>query len=522
MPGGVAVETPRPDPLDELARAQLAHQFRIDALLGRGEGSLVYLAREPESEQHIVVKVFARAPGRPDVESRFRDAVVAASAQEHPHLVPVLRHGVTDSLLWYSMEHRRARPLRDILRAGRLDPRALMRLVTQIGGALDYLHRRGVIHGRIKPENILVDADQWVYVCDAIIARAIHPAVQPTPGKPQATPPAKAPAAEDPAPANVYLPPEERGDGVVGHAADQFALAVLIHECLTGDLPARDATTGALTATFATSRPDLPVHMAHAIIRATHPRPMNRYPGILDLVTALESGSSMMVDARPSGRGSGVVLQIHDWKAPAGVRLRWLKPALFIGVVLAIGGGAVMLMNRPSDESGTTTPVTAQQSPASVDSTSPATRPPAGSTSVAPPTPGTPQAGDFSQRSRNRRSRGQDSAQTRSRTASAAPRSPAAASPPASAPAPRTRPCDSRGRAGWRQWQALRQCVAVGASSSSTAGPWVTRPRPISRSRPETMSFEFRVTASKRSERTVTVAAGETVRLTNLVLTPRP
>src|SRR4029077_4815810 len=115
-----------------------------------------------------------RTAGRPDVDARFRDAVALAAALDHPHLVPVLRYGETDSLLWYSMEHRKARPLREVLRTGRLDLRATMRLAPQVATALDYLHRRGALHGRLKPENVLVDTEQWVHVCDALVSHALH------------------------------------------------------------------------------------------------------------------------------------------------------------------------------------------------------------------------------------------------------------------------------------------------------------------------------------------------------------
>ncbi len=333
--GSVAVDAPQPDATDERARAELAHQFRIDVLLGQGAASTVYLAREQDSNRHIVLKVMPRVPGRPDVDARFRDAIAAASSLDHPHLVPVLRHGETDSLLWYSMEHRRARPLRDVLRTGGpLDLRAALRIISQIAGALDFLHRRGVVHGRVRPENVLVDAEQWVHVCDALIARAFHAVPIPQ---------ARETPAERAAP-SAYAAPEESLGGFVGPTSDQYSLAVMLVECLTGAEPA--AAPADPAAMLGSLRSDLPAHLTHALARALNPRPNDRYPTILDFVTALESGASMLLDARPSGRASDMILTVPDWEPPPRERPRWIRPALGGVAFVAIAAVAVVLLRR--------------------------------------------------------------------------------------------------------------------------------------------------------------------------------
>ena len=174
--GAVAVEAPRAEAVDDLAHQELAEQFRLDNLLGHGSATAVYRAREQGSNRHIVVKVLVRpVEGRAEADERFRRAVEAVAALEHPHIVPVFGHGCTEHLYWYSMENVHGRSLRNfLLSRGPLDMKACQRVVAQVASALDHAHRRGIVHGALKPENVLIDAEGWVHVCDPLVTRALE------------------------------------------------------------------------------------------------------------------------------------------------------------------------------------------------------------------------------------------------------------------------------------------------------------------------------------------------------------
>ena len=332
--GSVAVAAPHAESVDELARLELAEKFHFDAPLGHGPTTAVYLAHEHGSTRAIVVKVLPRpTEGRALADERFRSAVEAIAALEHPHIVPVFDHGLTEHLYWYSMEHVQGGSLRSTLASrGPLDLKACQRIIAQVASALDYAHRRGIVHGDLKPENVLIDAEGWVHVCDLLVTLSLERAVLPARREGPAPQSAQAPgAARSP-----YVAPEELRTA----ASDQYALGMLVYECLVGSPPAEsEGESGTPIVSLATARPDVPAHLTHAVRRAISPKPIDRFPSVLDFVAALETYTVSAQDARPSGRGSGVVLVQTDWKPPP----RPFNRRRILGIAVAIVALAVLV-----------------------------------------------------------------------------------------------------------------------------------------------------------------------------------
>jgi serine/threonine protein kinase len=335
--GGVVVEASGGRGVEDLARQELGERFRLGECLGHRAESAVFVAREVNSERQIVVKTLLRpADGRAETDERFARAVDAAAALEHPHIVPVFAHGVTEHLYWYSMDHVRGQSLREYLGShGPMELKPCLRIVTQVAGALDYAHRLGIVHGALKPENILIDAEGWIHLCDLLVAASLKP---PGPlvgsdGAPLAVPagamhaPGRSPYA---APEDLFTP-----------FSDQYALAALVCECLTNGPPPRPDAGGDTPVTLlGRKRPDVPLYMAHAIWRAMSPKPIDRFPGVLDFVAALETYALPAPDAQPSGQRAGSVLIETDWEPPP----RTLsKKVLIVAGVLVVVAAAVAL-----------------------------------------------------------------------------------------------------------------------------------------------------------------------------------
>ena len=178
LPGITAETTPPPaasapptSALTELdARRELAREFRIEALLPTEDEATtaVYLAYDPRQDRQVQVKVAPRQPLRDaGAEDRFRRAAEAAAALDHPHIIPTYRSGATASFLWFSTKHVEGRSIAEIVRtSGPMDLAHCLRTLEQVASALDYAHRRGVVHGALSSSNVVLDANEWALVGD--------------------------------------------------------------------------------------------------------------------------------------------------------------------------------------------------------------------------------------------------------------------------------------------------------------------------------------------------------------------
>jgi len=348
----------------EIARRQLAHEFDFEEPIGRSPRSIVFRAKEKSSKRAVILKVLPRGTDAPDAEVSFRSTLDAFSDFDHPHLVPLLRYGSTDSLFWYAMEPLDSTSLREMLRERRrMGPRSCRRIVTQVVSALEYLHRRGVVHGAIKPENVFVDKEGWVHVADPTFMR-----------------PRRLPAG---APRPAWVSPEEAERGERLPAADQYALAVLVYECLGGKLPEDPPMPLHRTAS------DVPASLARAVERALSGDPHRRFPSCADFLWALEEHDAPVPDAQPTGKVTQEVVLIHDWEPPEDpwkplLVLGRAAAVVVVGLVLWFSVPAIMALLRPppgmvtlATPPASTTPATATPDPVgSPASPAPSSAPP--------------------------------------------------------------------------------------------------------------------------------------------------
>jgi len=291
------------------ARRELAREFRIEGLLQRPPGPIIYLARDAE-ERPLALKVAPRVDGAP--EDRFHAAADAAAQLADPHIVPVHRHGATENFVWCAAKHVNGRSLATLLQtSGPLELSACLRIFEQVASALDYAHRRGVAHGALTPGSIIVDANEWALVDDFAMRGLLD-----------------------------IAPDGGAGDPAAEAGEDQRALAAIAYECLTGtplgdNLPAgEDGLAG------------LPLHVAQALRRAVSSRQADRFPSVLDFVAALGGPRPdartawFAANPRKKGPGTPVVLVDADWDPPAKPLGGRLAAA---GLLVALGGGAAWL-----------------------------------------------------------------------------------------------------------------------------------------------------------------------------------
>lgn len=256
------------DALDQAARRELADLFEIELLHRRGPASIVYLARDRECDGRLVaLKVMPRAPeAGPAVQQEFHRAASAAAVVDDPHVALMYSAGTSDSCFWYTSAYIDGPSLAEVLRNGPMELPACLRVVRQVGRALEAAHQRHLVHADLKPANVLVDAsgaarltDFWVpHVLERLGALGAGVVVR---------------RAE-------YVAPEERAGQPPGPPADQYALAVLLGECLGGRCSASGVTfLGA----------GVPRRISVALARALATAPPDRFATISDFIVALHA-----------------------------------------------------------------------------------------------------------------------------------------------------------------------------------------------------------------------------------------
>lgn len=201
--------------------------YRLDRLLGSGGTGEVWLAHDTTTDRAVALKLLSTAyAADPRFRQRFtREARLAAQVRG-PHLVPIHSFGELDGRLYIDMEFIEGSDVAALLRrSGRLEPERALEIVAQTATALDTAHRAGLVHRDVKPSNIMVTPDGTVYLIDFGTAhRSDQPAITAT-GNVVGT--------------LAYMAPE-RFDGAAGPRSDQYSLACVLFECLTGRRPFDD------------------------------------------------------------------------------------------------------------------------------------------------------------------------------------------------------------------------------------------------------------------------------------------
>lgn len=271
------------DELEESVRKGLGRDFVVDRQLGIGGMSAVYLARELELNRMVAIKVlpFNLSFGEEAADRFQREAKIVASL-DHPHIAPIYRVGSTPSFLWYSMKYIKGQSMAEVLQAKPVqDLETCIAITEQLGSALHYAHRRGVVHRDIKPSNVLLDEEGWAYLCDFGVAKAFGSVPLTQTGSTLGTP--------------RYMSPEQCFGHRLDGRSDQYALAVLVFECLAGKPPFTAESIGEYVHKHTTvpapplgeSRPDLPAAVCDGVARALSKHPDKRFPDILDFIVAL-------------------------------------------------------------------------------------------------------------------------------------------------------------------------------------------------------------------------------------------
>ncbi|BBZ42955.1 serine/threonine-protein kinase PknH/PknJ [Mycobacterium parmense] len=256
--------------------------YHLKRLLGRGGMGEVYEAEHAVKGWTVAVKLLSAQFSKDPVfrERMKREARIAGRLQE-PHVVPIHDYGEIDGQMFLEMRLVEGTDLDSVLRRfGPLTPPRAVAIVTQIASALDAAHAAGVMHRDVKPQNILVTRDDFAYLVDFGIASAATDEKITQLGTAVGT--------------WKYMAPERFTSDEVTYRADIYALACVLHECLTGAAPYQCDSAGALVTAHlmdpipqpSVTRPGVPTAFDAVIARGMAKKPEERYASAGDLALA--------------------------------------------------------------------------------------------------------------------------------------------------------------------------------------------------------------------------------------------
>jgi serine/threonine kinase PknH len=262
--------------------------YHLKRLLGRGGMGEVYEAEHTVKEWTVAVKLMSEEFSNDPVfrERMKREARIAGRLQE-PHVVPIHDYGEIDGKMFLEMRLIEGTDLDSVLkRFGPLTPPRAVAIISQIASALDAAHAAGVMHRDVKPPNILVTRDDFAYLVDFGIASATTDEKLTQLGTAVGT--------------WKYMAPERFSSGEVTYRADIYALACVLHECLTGAPPYRSDSAGVLVTAHlmdpipqpSTARSGIPKAFDGVIARGMAKKPEDRYASAGDLALAAHEALS--------------------------------------------------------------------------------------------------------------------------------------------------------------------------------------------------------------------------------------
>jgi serine/threonine protein kinase len=267
-----------PAGVDDSSDAIMLGRYELDRVLGRGSHGVVFAAYDRAIEREVALKVFGVASDR-DVLREAR----ALARVSHPHIVTVHDIGRANGFAYLVMALIDGWTMAERVRSG-LHWAAVVELFVRAGRGLAAAHRAGVVHGDVKPSNILVGRDGSVCLADFGLSRTLE-------------------GAERRVGTGEYLAPECWAGAGVDPSSDQFSFCVALWEALFGARPwALNHEAQLIETEPAKARPcsDIPVQLEQVLRRGLAAKPQDRYPNVGALVAEL----ALVVARTPQRRAS--------------------------------------------------------------------------------------------------------------------------------------------------------------------------------------------------------------------------
>ncbi len=272
--------------------------YRIERTLGEGTFGVVYQAYEPFLDRQVAVKTLhTDLSTNPKIEQQFMVEARTIARLRHPNIVTVyeFRTVPADSrtITYLAMEYLSGQTLKERMQAGRLSTEQAVDIIDQLAQGLDYAHAHHIVHRDLKPANILFTDQNQPVIVDFGLAQLVAIGRTDSMADADASTMSGTPA---------YMAPEQFLGEPTGPYTDQYALATIAYELLSGKRPYDDASSSAYLVNRVQAAPmPITVHLPNistnaelALQRALAKDPKDRYGRVSDF--ARELGDALLPD----------------------------------------------------------------------------------------------------------------------------------------------------------------------------------------------------------------------------------
>jgi eukaryotic-like serine/threonine-protein kinase len=339
----------RPSTSSQMIGTVLSGRYKLEAKLGSGGMSTVYLARDTTLDRQVAVKVMHREMSeQADQLERFRQEARAVAKLSHPNVVAVIDAGEDGGHPYIVFEYVEGETLKQrINRVGALDPQEALAYAIEIARGLTVAHARHMVHRDIKPQNVLIDAEGRAKLTDFGISRQLEQDGMTATGRVLGT--------------TDYVAPEQAMGHPVDQRSDVYSLGVVLYEMLVGQVPFHaDSQVGVAMKhvneelpDVQQRRPELSAAAAMVVERATAKDPDRRYQRVGELIDDLST--ALEVEAARAGGATGEATSIPDAVPPAerklgggGGRRSWLA----IGLLVLVAGAILLAVQLVGSGNG--------------------------------------------------------------------------------------------------------------------------------------------------------------------------
>ena len=322
--------------------------YRIESVIGRGGMGVVYLVEQPNLGRKVALKVIApEFSEEPRAKARFLRESQMAAAIDHPNILPIHEAGELEGVLFIAMRYVLGEDLAKRLARGPLPPATSVAILAQVAAALDAAHARGLVHRDVKPANILLDpqagpdGQDHAYLTDFGLTKRGGSEGSLT-------------AVGGFAGTLAYIAPEQVEGGEVDGRTDEYSLACVAYECLTGRPPFVRETDIALAMaqlrdpvpSATVLQPSLPTAVGAVLARGLAKAPAERYETCSAFVADLRAAIALTATHAGPYR-----------RTELGRRVTLIVSAVVIVVVLGVAGfvlrgGPTAVTPSPSASAG--------------------------------------------------------------------------------------------------------------------------------------------------------------------------